>query len=272
MLRSSLWLIFCAASLLFPTLAKADRRESALPSQILVQGDEYLLSARVFASKDAGKSPVLLVVLHGDAPRNNPGYQYAFAAKAARIGDVIAVGLLRPGYTDPQGNTSQGERGQATGDNYNARNTDSIAAAIGDLKRRYHSRKLVVAAHSGGAAITANMLGRHPGLVDAALLVSCPCDVKAWRDNMFRLTQYSAFQGELNTLSAIDQVNHLSPQVSVTMVVGKQDLVTPPFLSEHYQAAALKAGKKVQLFQLDGKGHEIFLDPEVYDLILPMLK
>lgn len=272
MLKSSVWTSFCAALLFFPTLVRPAGLESALPNQISVLGDEYRLSARVFASKDAGKSPVLLVVLHGDAPRNNPGYQYAFAAKAASAGDVIAVALLRPGYADPQGNRSQGERGQTTGDNYNARNTDSIAAAIGELKRSYHSRKVVVAAHSGGAAITANILGRHPELIDAALLVSCPCDVRAWRESMFRLTNYSGFQGELSTLSPIDQVSRLSPQASVTLVVGKQDPVTPPFLSEHYEAAASNAGKKVQLLQLADKDHEIFLDPAVYALIVPMLK
>jgi pimeloyl-ACP methyl ester carboxylesterase len=63
-----------------------------------------------------------------------------------------------------------------TGDNWNATNTDAIANAIGALKRRYHARKVVVVGHSGGAAIAANILGRHPELIDAALLVSCPYD------------------------------------------------------------------------------------------------
>jgi len=34
---------------------------------------------------------------------------------AATNRDVGAVGLLRPGYTDPQGNTSDGERGLTMG-------------------------------------------------------------------------------------------------------------------------------------------------------------
>jgi pimeloyl-ACP methyl ester carboxylesterase len=61
-----------------------------------------------------------------------------------------------------------------TGDNWNAtKNTDAIAHAIGELKRRYHARQVVVAGHSGGATITVNLLGRHPAWIDAALLVSC---------------------------------------------------------------------------------------------------
>jgi alpha-beta hydrolase superfamily lysophospholipase len=47
-----------------------------------------------------------------------------------------------------------------TGDKWNAtKNTDAIAHAIGELKRRCHARQVVVAGHSGGAAIAANILG-----------------------------------------------------------------------------------------------------------------
>jgi pimeloyl-ACP methyl ester carboxylesterase len=39
----------------------------------------------------------------------------------------------------------------------------------------------VLAGHSGGAPITGDLLGRLPSAVDGALLVSCPCDLAAWR-------------------------------------------------------------------------------------------
>ena len=238
-----------------------------------VRGGEYRLKTSVFQSDEVSDKPILVVVLHGDAPFNKPDYQDIFAAKvAATSRDVVAVGLLRPGYTDPQGNASDGERGQSTGDNWNARNTDAIAAAIGELKHRYHSRKIVAAGHSGGAAITANILGRHRELIDAALLVSCPCDVERWRQRMFQLTGDPVFQGKVDTLSPIEQIKGISDQVNVTMVVGSQDKVTPPNLSKSYQAAALKLGKRVRLVQLEGKEHEIFLDPEVLAELAPMLK
>jgi len=94
-----------------------------------VQGGDYRLHANVFTGDKVSEKPVLVAVLHGDAPRNpscptkecgEPDYQDAFAAQAATGRDVIAVGLLRPGYTDPRGNTSDGVRGDTTGDNYNA--------------------------------------------------------------------------------------------------------------------------------------------------------
>ena len=241
--------------------------------QSWVLGGAYRLQTRVFRSEQIGADPVLVVVLHGDAPFSRPDDQNTFAAKvAAAHRDVVAVGLLRPGYTDPQGNTSDGHRGLTTGDNWNATNTAAIADAIGELQRRYHARKVVVAGHSGGAALAANILGRHPERIDAALLVSSPCDVDKWRQHMFHRTGQSVFQGTIDTLSPIEQITGMSDQVHVTMMIGSQDTVTPPGLSERCQAAAAELGKHVRLLQLEGKGHEIFLDPAVFVELAPLLK
>jgi pimeloyl-ACP methyl ester carboxylesterase len=259
----------CLASL----WAQGQMASPALSEPSWVRGGGYRLRISVFRGIQIGVEPVLVVVLHGDAPFNRPGYQNTFAAQvAATHGDVIAVGLLRPGYTDPQGNTSDGARGLATGDNWNATNIDAIAAAIGELKRRYHARKVVVAGHSGGAAIGANILGRHPEVIDAALMVSCPCDVEQWRQHMFQLTGQPMFLGEVDTLSPIEQITGMSDQANVTLIVGSQDQVTPPGLSERYQAVAATLGKKVRLVQLEGKGHEIFLEPAVFAELTPMFK
>ncbi|MEW6737937.1 MAG: prolyl oligopeptidase family serine peptidase [Acidobacteriota bacterium] len=245
-----------------------------LPSeQTWITGGAYRLKTSVFRSEQISIEPVLIVVLHGDAPFNKPDYHNSFAAKVAATNqDVVAVGLLRPGYTDPQGNTSDGDRGLTNGDNWNSKNTEAIAKAIGELERRYHSRKVVVAGHSGGAAITANILGRYPELIDAALLVSCPCDVEKWRQSMFQLTNQPVFQGKIDTLSPIEQIKGISDQVNIIMMVGSQDKVTPPSLSESYQAMVEKLGKKIRLVRLEGKEHEIFLDPAVFAEFVTLLK
>ena len=237
-----------------------------------VQGGPYRLKTSVYRSADLSPHPVLVVVLHGDAPFNKPDYQDTFAAKvAAANSDVIVAAILRPGYTDPQGNTSEGERGQTTGDNYNARNVDAIAAAIGELRQRFQTRRLVVVGHSGGAAITANILGRHPALIDAALLVSCPCDVKRWREHMFRKTGFAGFRGPIATLSPIDQVGAIADRATISMIVGDKDDVAPPSLSEAYRAAAASLGKHVQLAELKDQDHEILLNPAVLQAVTPLL-
>ncbi len=243
-----------------------------VPEASWVRGGDLRLHLRIFRGDKPSKSPILVIVLHGDAPRKRPGQQDAFAARAAEGLDGVAVGLLRPGYTDLQGNTSEGEKGRMNGDNYDARRTDAIASAIGVLKRRLHARKVVLAGHSGGAALAANILGRHPTLADAALLVSCPCDVPAWRESMFQLTKRPEFRDRIETLSPLDMVEGLSPTVEVTLVVGTQDLMTPPGLSERYQAAAAKLRKKVRLVRLANRGHDFFLDPAVHAELNRLIK
>jgi dienelactone hydrolase len=252
------------------------RVPSTPPEQIVVQGKDYRLQARVFRANVLSSTPILLVVLHGDSPLRDPSYHYDFAEQASQQNqDLVAVALLRPGYKDPQGHQSDGEKGQAIGDNYNVTNTDAIADAIGVLKRRWRARRVVVAGHSGGAAITANILGRHPALIDAALLVSCPCDVERWRQHMAAFYEgkpaAALFRDKIETLSPIDLVKGISPRAEITMIVGSQDDVAPVDLTVAYRAAAATIGNRIRLIELTGKDHDIFLDPAVLTALAPML-
>ena len=236
-------------------------------------GGQFRLSTTAFVSEERSDRPILVVAIHGDAPRNEPDYHYVFAAKlAASYRDVVAVGLLRPGYTDPEGHTSDGKRGEAVGDNFHATNTDAIADVIGNLKRRWNARKVVVAAHSGGGTLAANILGRRPKLIDQALLVSSVFDVEKWRQYMFEQTGEPAFQGETEMLSPIDQIAEISDQVEITLMAGTQDEIAPLCFSEQYDTAGRKLGKKVKLIRLEGEGHEIFLKPAVFAELEPLLK
>lgn len=238
-----------------------------------VQGGPYHLVTEVYKSQRIGPRPILVVVLHGDAPFNKPGYQYVFAKKVAETNrNVIAVGLLRPGYTDPRGRTSDGERGEAVGDNWNATNTDAVADAIGRLAKRWRAGRVIVVGHSGGAAIAANVLGRHPEIVDAALLAACPCNVREWRESMYRLTGEQVFKGEIETLSADEQLEGVSNRAEVVLVVGSDDKVAPPRLSREYADAARKLHKRVRLVELWGRDHEILLDPAVQEELRRLLE
>src|ERR1700737_478520 len=83
---------------------------------------------------------------------------------------------LRPGYSDGE-DRSDGMRGETTGDNYTPEVVNAVATAISELKAGYHPRRVVLVGHSGGSAIMANLLGQQASIADAALLVSCPCDL-----------------------------------------------------------------------------------------------
>jgi pimeloyl-ACP methyl ester carboxylesterase len=260
-----------AAALIACPLTFAVVSESSSSTQALqtVQGGSYRLRMHVFQGKRLSEHPVLLVVLHGDLGTD---YINSFAWQAAGDGDVVAVALLRPGYSDKPGNISEGSKGLTTGDNYDATNTDAVAAAVLKLKEQFHARKVVLAGHSGGAAVSANILGRHPDVAGAALLVSCPCNVPLWRKHMLEKTHNAAFEGTIDTLSPIDLVAGLSDKAQVIMLVGSDDDLAPLDISEGYQAASLKLHKHVQLKQIPGAVHDMFLDPVVKSYLQPLLQ
>ena len=222
---------------------------------------------RTYRSADVSDKPILVVALHGDSPFNNPGYQYRFAKLVAnKNSNVISVGMLRPGYTDPLGRTSDGVKGDAIGDNFDKKRVNQIAKAIIELKKLYSPSKVILAGHSGGAAITANLISLFPLLIDHAFIVSCPCDVNAWREGMFSLTKKPIFRGDIETLSPIDLVEHLSEKTIISIFVGKDDKVARPILSKKYKTAATKEGLKVTLEVIDGQ-HDIFLGSDIINAI-----
>ena len=240
--------------------------------QSWIQGGPYRLRICTFVSGEISENPVLMVVIHGDAPFNEPEYQYVFAGKVAAANrDIVTVGLLRPGYIDPQGNRSEGERGNSVGDSISVTNTEAIAEAIDGLRRRWSARKVVVAAHSGGAALAANILNRHPSLIDHALLVSSIYDVERWRKHMFERTGESIFHGDIESLSPIEQITEMSNQVEVILMVGTEDEIAPTSFSEQYEIATRKHGKRVRLVRLEGEGHDTFLKQAVFAELGPML-
>lgn len=226
---------------------------------------------RTYKSADLTDTPILVVALHGDAPFNNPGYQYRFAESvASRTSNVISVGMLRPGYTDPLGRSSGGIKGDAIGDNYDETRVRQMARAIQALKKMYAPSKVILAGHSGGAAITANMAGLYPLLIDHAFLVSCPCDVNAWRENMVALTGKSIFDGHIDALSPIDLVGRVNRKTAMSLLVGKNDRVAPPVLSETYKTAAEKSGVNVTLAIVEGR-HDIFLSPDILNAVMDII-
>ena len=243
----------CFLSLLLPGYA-ADSEQKA----------PFKLHHQVYKSETLSENPALLVVLHGDAPFNRPDIQYYFADRLARTTqDVVAVGILRPGYVDTKENRSAGVRGKTNSDNWHAENTDSIAALIRELVKEWKPRKTIAVGHSGGAALTANILGRHPGLIDGAVLVSFPSDAAAWRKHMLDVTGFPVFTEAPKTLSAIELIDTVPKTTEIKMLVGDQDNTTPPWLSERYLEKGKKLGLKITMETLPGKGHEVLFDPVV---------
>jgi pimeloyl-ACP methyl ester carboxylesterase len=229
--------------------------------------DAGRLKARIYVSPDATQKPTLVVVLHGDAPFNKPKYQYVFAERAASSGDIVAAAILRPGYSDPSGDTSDGVRGLTNGDNYTADRIAMIVTGIRDLQNDYHPRATILVGHSGGAAIAANILALPPRLAEAALLLSCPCDVAPWRQHMKELQRAPVWDQPVESLSPLDLANQVPISTRIRMMVGVDDRVAPPQFTQLYAQRLAGRHIEVQVTEIPGEGHEILLLPVVQEAL-----
>ncbi|HEY3699070.1 MAG TPA: prolyl oligopeptidase family serine peptidase [Spongiibacteraceae bacterium] len=222
------------------------------------------LKSVVYKSDHLSAHPLIVIVLHGDLPQPSPKYQYEFAQMiAGKIDDVVAVGILRPAYTDPYSDHSDGEEFLATGDNYTPEVVDAIGAAAEQLRSLYAARAVILIGHSGGATIAANLLGRKPKSADAAVLVACGCDPVSWRERMQRESDFPGWKRPVRSLFPLDLVAQVNPSVRVDMLVGANDDVAPPEYTHKYHAALRSLGIDAREFVLPNLGHNILFAPSV---------
>ena len=239
---------------------------------VIVQGGPWRLAGRVYQSEVISARPHLVVVLHGDSPFGDPTYQYTFARRAAAaLGDAVVVGLLRPGYRDGLGGISGGERGATTGDNYTPDRIDSLSGAVEALAARYHASDVTLVGHSGGSAISADILALHPGLASRALLVSCPCDLPTFRRQMFFRQRLLGWLLPVASISPQDVVARIPKAVVVRMVTGSADPVASPSLTLAFADALRARGGDATVTVLPGLGHDILLDRHVMDQLRALI-
>ena len=239
---------------------------------VWIDAPDGKVKTRVYQSAKLGEHPVLLVLVHGDIP--NPGQGlYEVAEAMARISDnVVAAGLLRPGYKNAQGDASAGKMGVAIGDNYTPQVVDDVDAAVRQLKARYHAGKVVVMGHSGGGAITANLIGRHPEDVDAAMILSCGCDPNEFMTRWVR--EHPRFQmiRPNPSLLPLDLAPKVPGRMQVRMLIGDKDDVTGLPASQAYFHALQAHGVDVKFAVVPGVGHnDIFQAPQTLDALVQVM-
>ncbi len=146
-----------------------------------MEGHEHCLLMKRYG---AAHPRTLVFLLHGDLPGGGPAdYHEALARETARRYEdrqVMSIALWRPGYPDARGEASGGSH-LGRSDHYTLANVDELAGAIERLRARFNPASVVAVGHAGGTVSVAVLLGRHPCLLDAAVLVSCPCDLVLWR-------------------------------------------------------------------------------------------
>ncbi|MBI4983823.1 MAG: alpha/beta fold hydrolase [Rhodocyclales bacterium] len=223
-----------------------------------VSGGGECLLVKTFGQ--AAQAAMLFVLIHGAHSSGSPATSMVGPAAALQrqaAPNAVAVALLRPGYNNAAGEYSSGNAvGRA--DNFYVENIDVVADAIGRLKTFHKARRVVLIGHSSGAAIAGVILGRHPGLADAAVLAACPCDVPTWR--AMRGRSGSPWISE----SALRYVERIPAATGVAVIVGTQDVDTPPALSVAYAEALRARGIAAELSLLDGIDHVAIIGaPEI---------
>lgn len=228
-----------------------------------VNGADHCFAIKTFLPQ-SGSAKTLVVVLHGDLSRGGVAdYIFKVAQVAAEAG-AIGVAMMRPGYTgDDRRSSGTASRDQSRDDIYRASDTDSMATAVRSLKKHHGVSRVVMAGHSGGAAIAGVMLGRSAPLVDAVVLISCPCDVPRWRDARHR-------KPLANAESPIDHLKSVPKTARIFALTGERDSNTFPWLGRDYVNRAKSIGLAADFIEIPGAGHgfgRISRQPHVFDAL-----
>jgi predicted esterase len=227
------------------------RAEASCPPDATIRdhvfGGGLCLVASTFGADRAGEAPTLAVVVHGDISDGGAATYHAAFARGLPGPGVVAVALIRPGYADAAGRKSEGSTLDRQ-DNYTPGNIAAIAGAIDALKKHYGARRLIYVGHSGGAAIGGVLVGQRPRLVDAAVLVSCPCDIARWLHMRGR-------QPWPRSLSPDFFVPRVPTSTEVVAITGTADDNTFPALAEDYVGELKARGVPARFVAVEGAGH-----------------
>ena len=228
-----------------------------------VTGGKECLVFQAFGTP--GDTTTLVVFLHGDGSRGGASdYLYSLAKSVAGEG-VVAVGLIRPGYYSDDGK-STGTSYRKKGDGYRKSIVSAVTGAVENLKAQFSASRVILVGHSGGAAISGVILGRAPGLVDAAVLGACPCHVANWR------IQRRGKNTWTNSLSPHQFVDDVPKDTTVIALTGAADDNTRANIAEDYVEDLVDAGVTATFIKVQDAGHNrVMRMPEMKEAILSLI-
>lgn len=230
-----------------------------LPPQRAVPdgGSGCLAIVPMAPDQDGAATParVLVVMLHGDRGgtlEQRHLDRWSAVGRALQADGHLPMLMIRPGYRTPAGDSSGWANPRD--DDYTAGNVARIAGALAHLRQAMRPRYVVLVGHSGGAAMAALVLGRHPGAADAALLLGCPCEVPAWRDHR-NMQRAGADRPWTHSLSPLAFVTGIPPGTPVVAATGAQDDNTLPRFAQHWVQAAVARGVRASFEEPPGHDH-----------------
>ena len=186
----------------------------------------------------------LVVILHGDG---GPGRYDRFAAHIANTTPATTVvTLTRPAFRGASGSSPGQNRSR---DHYTPRNNALLADSLRAMDASLQPRRFIVLGHSGGAAQLATVIATHPGTVDTALLLACPCDVPRWRMHRRGVNNWRQSQSPLEFAGRVPRGTRV---LALTM---ERDANTRPRFVEGYVETARAHGATISLSIPPGGSH-----------------
>ena len=232
-----------------------------------VSGAGECLVIAIVGSPPTGRPDALILWLHGDQSDGGPAISHVKPAQqvSARLSaePVLSIAMWRPGYADAQGNASSGDNHGRT-DSYTTTNMEIVGDAIARLKSHYAPARTVLVGHSGGAATAAILLGMKPALADAAVLVSCPCDLRAWR---------AGRRWWPNSEDPLAWAGKVRSSEKVIALTGTSDDNTSPQLAQAFVNALANRQVDARFVSIPNATHNSALRaPEVIDAVVSVMK
>ncbi len=150
-------------------------------------------------------------------------------------------------------------------DNWQRPTVLEIGAVIERLKAKFKPETTILAGHSGGAAISAILMGMQPDLADAAVLIGCPCDMVEWRKGRGRAPWKSE-----DPLKWASQVKQTARIIALT---GSGDDTTAPGLSKTYIGKLQERGVKAEFRLVPDAGHmDVLQSQAITDALAELLR
>ena len=256
-------LCLLSASSLFTATGNAKADPCDAETETRVTGATECLVYQSFGTQSSNTT--LVVFIHGDGSRGGASdYLYPLAQSVSGDG-VVTVGLIRPGYYSEDGK-STGSSYRKNGDGYRPHIVDAVTGAVLNLKTRFEAKRVILVGHSGGAALSGVILGRAPGLVDAAVLGACPCHVSKWR------LQRRGKDNWRQSLSPHDFVDGVPKDTVVIALTGEADDNTRSNIAEGYVEDLQEAGIAARFAEVADAGHNrVMRMPQMKDAIVELI-
>ncbi len=227
-LAAPIWTLLCALAILVA---------QAAPSRAEMFGP---IAGNVYGSgQDA-----LVLVLHGD---RSSGYITDFALDVARNNpQATVIHMARPGYSLRGGQYSKGSN-NGRRDHHTKHNNMLLAEGIAAAKQRFPNRKLIAFGHSGGGNQIGVVVGRNPGLIDTAIMMSTQLDVGRWRS--YRGQSWGKSESLVKFLPKVPRGTRL---IAAT---GDGDSNTVPSLARSYVKKAQSLGLNATFIEIPNANH-----------------